>query len=275
MKKAVLFFLLLTISSVSWAQVNETPKEMEGVDVIDKLGTKVPLDLVFKDEKGNDVKLGSYFHQSKPVILILAYYECPMLCTFVLNTLAENTTRISNWKAGREYQIVTVSINPKEKPELAVEKKKNYLATMQMAPDSPAWAFLTDPYNNSAKLADSIGFKYSYDKKIGQYAHPAVTFILTEDGVLSRDLFGLTYETKDLKLSLLEASKGKIGNAIEKVLLFCYHYDPNAKGYVLFAQNLMKIAGVLMILFLGGFLTFFWRMDIRRTRQQMKDNKVA
>lgn len=158
-------------------------------------------------------------------------------------------------------------ISPKEKPEMALEKKKNYLRTIRMPEDSSAWVFLTDPYNNAIKLADQIGFQYYYDKKQDQYAHPAVAFVFTEDGILSRDLFGLTYEPKDLKLSLLEASKGKIGNMIEKILLFCYHYDPEAKGYVLFAQNVMKIGGVFTVLMLGSFLAFFWRMNIKRSRE--------
>lgn len=260
-------FLTLAIAFPAMAQLNQKPKELESVDIADKLGAKIPLDLKFKDEHGNDVALSNYFHQGKPVVLVMAYYECPMLCTFVLNALADNVTKISNWKAGREYQIVTVSINPKEKPAMALEKKGNYLATIQMPADSNAWAFLTDPYNNAQKLSDSIGFKYFYDKEQDQYAHPAVTFILSEDGVLSRDLFGLTYEPKDLKLALLEASKGKIGNMIEKVLLFCYHYDPNAKGYVLFAQNVMKIGGLISVLMLGLFLGFFWKMDLQRSKE--------
>ncbi len=266
MKKLLFILFLFSALPVSQAQVNQKPRELENIDILDKLGSKVPLDLTFKDEAGNDVTLGQYFHQGKPVALVLAYYECPMLCTFVLNALSENVSKISNWKAGKEFQIVTVSIDPKETPEMAQEKKKNYLATIQMPPDSKGWAFLTDPYNNSKKLADAVGFQYYYDEKIEQYAHPAVTFILTEDGVLSRDLFGLTYETKDLKLAFLEASKGKIGNMIEKILLFCYHYDPDAKGYVLFAQNVMKVGGILTVLALSAFLGIFWKMDVKKTR---------
>lgn len=269
MKKAFLFLAIFTSTiQLSWAQVNKTPRELENVDISDKLGTKAPLDLVFKDEDGNDVTLGKYFHQGKPVALVLAYYECPMLCTFVLNTLADNVSKIPNWTAGKEFQIVTVSISPKETPAMAKEKKKNYLATIKQAPDSPSWAFLTDPNNNSKKLADAIGFQYYYDKTIGEYAHPAVTFILSDEGVLSRDLFGLTYAPKDLKFALLEASKGKIGNMIEKILLFCYHYDPDAKGYVLFAQNVMKVSGLVSVLFLGLFLGFLWKLDIRKMHKE-------
>jgi protein SCO1/2 len=264
---AVTIFFILASASNVYSQVNEKPKELQTVDIADKLGTKIPLDLSFTDESGQEVTLAKYFHQGKPVVIVLAYYECPMLCTFVLNALAENITKIPNWTPGKQYQILTVSINPKEKPAMALEKKGNYLQTIKMPPDSPAWVFLTDPHNNSKTLADSLGFKYYYDKEQDQYAHPAVAFVLTEDGVLSRDLFGLTYEPKDLKLSLLEASKGKIGNMIEKIILFCYHYDPDAKGYVLFAQNVMKIGGVLTILLLGSFLAFFWRMDLQRSKQ--------
>lgn len=266
-KFALQFLLSMVLIGNAFAQVNQTPPELQGVDVVDKLGTQVPLDLKFKNEHGQDVTLGQYFNQGKPVILVLAYYECPMLCTFVLNTLSENITKIPNWKPGKQYQIVTVSINPLETSELALEKKKNYLNTIQMPPDSDAWAFLVDPYNNTQQLAQAIGFKYFYDKQQKDYAHPAVAFILTDKGVLSRDLFGLTYESKDLKLSLLEASNGKIGNMVEKIILFCYHYDPEAKGYVLFAQNVMKIGGLLTILMLGLFLAFFWRMDIQRSKK--------
>lgn len=261
------FILTFVLALPAMAQVNQKPKELENVDVENKLGAQIPLDLKFKDEQGNDVTLEKYFKQGKPVILNLAYYECPMLCTFVLNSLSENITKIANWTPGKQYQVLTVSINPKEKPAMALEKKNNYLATVQMPAGSDSWVFLTNPYNNAQALADAVGFKYYYDKQQDQYAHPAVTYILTEDGVLSRDLFGLTYEPKDLKFALLEASKGKIGNAIEKILLFCYHYDPDAKGYVLFAQNVMKLGGVFTILMLGLFLGFFWRMDLRRSKQ--------
>ena len=266
-KLAVTFLLSLACASTAFSQVNKKPTELQAVDVADKLGSKIPMDLKFKDEHGNDVTLAKYFNQGKPVVLVLAYYECPMLCTFVLNALADNITKIPNWQVCKQYQVLTVSINPKEKAEMALEKKKNYLATIKMPPESDGWNFLVDPYDNSSKLAESVGFKYYYDKKQDQYAHPAVAFILTEDGTLSRDLFGLTYEPKDLKLSLLEASKGKIGNMIEKILLFCYHYDAEAKGYVLFAKNVMKIGGVFTILMLGAFLGFFWRMDLQKTKE--------
>jgi protein SCO1/2 len=217
MKKLfTIVFLSLVFTWNAHAQVNEKPTELQTVDVLDKLGAKAPMELSFKDENGKDVTLGSYFNQGKPVILVLAYYECPMLCTFVLNALAENITKIPNWRAGKQFQVVTVSISPKETPELALEKKKNYLRTIGMPENSSAWVFLTDPHNNAAKLAEQIGFQYHYDQKQEQYAHPAVAFVFTEDGILSRDLFGLTYEPKDLKLALLEASKGKIGNMIEK-----------------------------------------------------------
>lgn len=273
-KTVVLFSIFLSLIQTSFGQVNKTPRELENVDISDKLGKTIPLDLVFKDENGNDVTLEKYFHQGKPVALVLAYYECPMLCTFVLNTLAENVGKIPNWTAGKEFQIVTVSISPKETPDMAKVKKANYLATIKQPADSTSWAFLTDPQNNSKKLADAIGFQYYYDEKIGEYAHPAVTFILSENGVLSRDLFGLTYAPKDLKLALLEASQGKIGNMIEKILLFCYHYDPEARGYVLFAQNVMKLSGLVSVLFLGLFLGFLWKFDLRKTKR-MKDEKVA
>jgi protein SCO1/2 len=256
----------LFASSSAIAQVNEMPKEFEDIDIVDKLGSKIPMDLAFVDENGKEVTLANYFNKGKPVILNMAYYECPMLCTFVLNSVSEAITKIPNWTAGKQYQVLTVSINPKETPALAKPKQKAYLDSIKST-DEAAWTFLTDPHNNSQKLADAVGFKYFYDKKIGEYAHPAVTFILTEDGTLSRDLFGLNYEAKDLKLALLEASKGKIGNTIEKILLFCYHYDPNARGYVLFAQNLMKIGGAFTVLLLGMFLGFFWKMDRDRMKK--------
>lgn len=268
-----IFALSLAFSFSAYAQVNQLPKDMEQIDVTDKLGSQIPLDLKFRDENNNEVTLAKYFNQGKPVVLVMAYYECPMLCTFVLNALAENVNKIPNWKAGQQYQILTVSINPKEKAELALEKKKNYLATIKQAPDSAGWTFLIDPYDNASKLAESVGFKYYYDKSQDQYAHPAVAFVLTDEGVLSRDLFGLTYEPKDLKLSLLEASKGKIGNMIEKILLFCYHYDPEARGYVLFAKNVMKIGGAFTVLMLSAFLTFFWRMDLQKAKED--ENKMV
>ena len=164
-------------------------------------------------------------------------------------------------KPGKDYTILTISIDPTETYELAAAKKKNYSAQLGI-PDRPdAWTFFVGEESRSKALADSLGFMYYYDEKIQEYAHPAVLHVLTEDGKISRYLYGIEFKPNDLKISLLEAAKGKIGNSFDKILLYCFHYDPDSKGYVVFAGNVMKLGGLLTIVVLGLFLGILWSKE--------------
>ena len=231
--------------------VQDKPQELQGIDVEEHLGQKIPLDLQFTNENGQLESIGSYFNQGKPVILILAYYECPMLCTLVLNGMAFGVNQL-DWTMGQEFQILTISINPVETPDLAAAKKVNLLNTIQKKKIDSGWRFFVGSQDQITRLADAIGFKYYYDEHQKQFAHPAVATILAPDGRISRYLYGVDFKKQDLRLALLEASEGKIGNSIDRIILYCFHYDPTARGYVLFATNVMKLGGLATVIAVGA-----------------------
>lgn len=267
MKGTLVAFLSLTLfvtTPVFTQVITDQDPNLQRINVIEHLEEKVPLDLTFTDETGKAVTLGSYFNQKKPVVLTLGYYRCPMLCNMVSNALSKAVTQV-DWAPGDKYNLVTVSINHRESPELAAAKKATYVTDMNK-PGVETWAFLTGDSTQSQALAEAVGFKYFYEEKSGEYAHPAVVVILAEDGMISRYLYGLDYPARDFRLALLEASEGKIGSTLDKLLLFCYHYDPNANSYTLFAGNVMKIGGALTMLVLGIFLFRLWRPS--RTRSE-------
>jgi len=248
-------------------QLRSDDAELQKIDVEEHLGSTIPLDLTFTNSKGEPVQLNQYFNHEKPILLNLAYYECPMLCTLILNGVQEGVQKLA-WKPGNEFQMVTVSIDPGETWEMAAKKKQNYLSGFKTPVDESGWAFLTGKQTNITSLADALGFRYFYDPERDQYAHPAVTFILSEDGTISRYLYGLEYPENTLRLALLEASDGKIGNTLEKFILTCFHYDPEQKRYVLFAANLMRAGGVVTIGILAIFLGVYWIRERRKNKSE-------
>ncbi len=233
--------------------------ELQRIDIKENLGEKIPLDLSFVDENGAPVTLAEYMQNGKPVVLTLAYYECPMLCTFVLNGISKAVTELG-WSPGDRYEMLTVSIDPAETAALASAKKSVYLERLGETGAGPSanWSFWTGEQEQIKKLADAVGFQYFYDKKKGEYAHPAVVFVLTGEGVISRYLYGIEYPSKNLRLALLEASEGKIGTIVDRVLLYCYHYDPVGKKYTLFAMNIMRLGSGLAALGLAMFVGLLW-----------------
>lgn len=254
--------------SIQAQTVNDSVPELKRLKIDEHLGQKIPLDLRFTDDKGQPVTLGQYFGQGKPVILNLVYYDCPMLCTFVLNGVTDAIKKM-DWTPGRQFQMVTVSFNPRETSELAAAKKVTYLNDLAKPGADAGWAFLVGDEENTRKLADAIGFRYYYLPDQKEYAHTAATFILSPDGTISRYLYGISYSERDVKLALLEASEGKIGNTLDKLILYCYHYDPDAKGYVVFATNVMKLGGGLVVFGLAILIGLLWRRERvhRRTVQ--------
>lgn len=231
-----------------------TPRELEGVGVDEHLGRPVDLSFTFTDENGNSVPLSSFFHQGRPVLLDLVYYKCPNLCNLVLNGQVEVMKEVG-WTPGKEYEVVTISINPQESEDIARQKKTTYLSDFEKP--APGWHFLTDNQGNAKKLAEEIGYHYRYDKRQDQYAHPAAIMILTPEGKIARYLYGVRFRSKDVRFALAEASEGRMTLTLEKILLLCYHYDPQANRYVLFAANFMRIGGALSALLLAAFI---WRM---------------
>lgn len=249
-------FIFLALISFVWA-AEKTPPELEGVGIEERLGHNIDLGLSFVDQDGKSVYLKDYFRDEKPVILALVYYSCPNLCNLLLNGLKDTLSSL-DWRVGEKFRIVNVSIDPKETPHLASEKRVNYLKALNLPLNTP-WHFLTGKEENIKKLAGDIGFSYKYDKDQGQYAHSAALYVLTPEGKISRYLFGIMFDRKDLKLSLLEASHGKVGNFVDRMIMFCYHYDPKGRRYSLYATRLMRVGGVVTIVSLIFFLIFLSR----------------
>lgn len=256
------------------SQQNILPQELDGIGISEKFGSTVNPDLEFMAESGYPVQLRSFFKQGKPVILNLVYYRCPMLCNLVLNAQTAVLKDLA-WTAGKEFEVVTISIDPAEGFNLAQAKKKWYLENYGRPEAASGWHFLTDYQGNVKRLADQVGFNYRWDAKTEQFAHAAAIMVLTPDGRLSRYLYGIRYQARDLRLALTEASEGRLGTISDRLLLFCFHYDADAKSYVPFARNVMRAGGVLTVLVLGLILSVLWRRDRGRDALPVLPDGVA
>jgi protein SCO1 len=225
------------------------PDILKDVGIDQKLNETIPLDLSFRDEHGNPVVLSQFFGQ-KPVIISLAYYNCPMLCTQVLNGLQQGLKGLS-MDAGKQFNVLTISIDPSEKPPLACAKHDLYTGIYGHPGAAEGWHFLTGDEPQIRALASALGFRYAYDPETKQFAHASAIMILTPEGRISRYLYGIQFPSRDLRLGLVEASAGKIGTPIDQVLLFCYHYDPVTGKYGLLISRVIQAAGLLTILAIG------------------------
>lgn len=225
------------------------PSALQEVRIEQKLDQQLPLDLVFRDEAGRDVKLGQYFG-NKPVVLAFVYYDCPMLCTQVLNAMV-TSFRVLPFHVGKEFDVVTISFDPRETPELAQSKKKvyvDYLPEKMRAGAATGWHFLTGDQANIEKITDAAGFRYRYDEKTQQFAHASAIMLTTSHGKLSRYYYGVDYPARDLRLGLIESSANKIGSPVDQLLLYCYHYDPATGKYGAVIMNVVRVAGVITLL---------------------------
>ncbi|RJP21904.1 MAG: SCO family protein [Candidatus Omnitrophota bacterium] len=241
------------------AQYSESPlKELEGVGVTEKLNAQIPLHLEFRNEQDRSVRLQDYFTDKRPVLLILAYYRCPMLCTLVINGAVDALKQIP-LTPGKDYEIVTVSIDPLETPTLAKFKKQNYLKEFGKPEAAHSWHFLTGREDNIKQLADAVGFGYRYNEEREEYSHPAVLTIGAPDGRVSRYLYGIQFEPQTMRLSFVEASEGKIGSTLDRILLFCFHYDSAAGRYAPIAMNIMRLAGGITVLALAASIFILYR----------------
>jgi protein SCO1/2 len=233
-----------------------------GVD--QKLDAQLPLDLPFVDEQGRDVRIGDYFG-TKPVVLVLAYYECPMLCSLVLNG-AVGALQTLSFDAGKDFEFVVVSFNPGDTPKAAASKKEAYLPRYGRPRGVNGFHFLTGREESIKALASAVGFNYAYDEAIKQYAHPALITVLTPAGRVSRYIYGIDFPPFDLRLALVEAASGKIGNPVDQVLLFCYHYDPQTGRYGFAVMDAMRLAGLATVAAIGVFVFSSLRRERRRVR---------
>ncbi len=224
-----------------------------------RLGERLPLDIELRDEEGRTVKLGDYFGR-KPVVLSLVYYQCPMLCTLTLNGLS-SALSVLQLDVGKEFEVVTVSFEPKDTPELAAAKKATYLKRYKRAGAEKGWHFLTGDTLSIMRLTQAVGFRYAWDERTRQWAHPAGIVVATPDGHLARYLYGVEYAPRDLRLALVEASAGKVGSPVDAVILYCYQYDPSSGRYSAAIMRLVRLGATLTLLGLGAFVVVMLRRE--------------
>ena len=242
------------------------PKPLESVDVKEHLGAHIPKTLGFVDETGRPVTLGDYVDGKLPVIFTFNYSDCPMLCNLMLTGLVSGLKAL-DFTPGREFRIVTVSIDPTEKPARALATQRKYLASYGKPEAKDGWHFLTGSETNVKAYADAIGMEYVYVPERKEYAHPAALAVASPDGKIVRYLYGIQYPSQSLRLALLEASQGKIGTAFDRLILYCFHYDSSQGKYAPVAANIMRVAGAVAVVLLAAFLALLFRSDARKRRR--------
>jgi len=235
------------------------PKPLREIGFDQNLDRQVPLDLPFADEQGRRVRLGDFFG-TQPVVLALVYYDCPMLCTLVLNSLA-STLSVLSLDPGKDFEIVAVSFDPREKPPLAAAKKAAYLERYRRPAAAAGWHFLTGDQESIDRLTKAVGFRYVWDDGLKQFAHPTGIIVLTPQGRPARYLFGVEYGPRDLRLAIVEASAGTIGTPVDQLLLYCYHYDPETGRYGFLVMRAVRIAGTATVLALVSFIYLMVRRE--------------
>lgn len=249
--------------------VNQRPPGLEFVGIEQHLNAEVPADLEFRDELGNPVKLGDYFHKGRPVILNLGYYQCPMLCGEVLQGLS-GSLKVLNFELGKDFDVVTLSFDPRETPDMAAEKKRDIMKRYGRAGAQKGWHFLTGKADSINALTKAVGFQYQFDEKTEQYAHATAIVVLTPDRHIAEYFYGVEFSPKDLRLGLVQASHNQIGNVADQVLLYCYHYDPKTGKYGAIISNILSLAAVATMLILGTFVFIMFRADAGAAHKEQR-----
>ncbi|MBK7396963.1 MAG: SCO family protein [Myxococcales bacterium] len=247
------------------------PAPLVGIEIEDHAGADLPRDITIRTQEGRDVKLGSYLGDGKPLIVVLAYYECPMLCTVVLNGLQQGLSGLA-WTAGKEFRVLTVSFDPRDTTNFADRKRRAYLQAYGREVAGNGWDFATAAPREIERLTKMLGFKYRWDESTSQYAHSTGAFLFTPEGKLSVTMHGVAFPARDLRLALNQAADGKLGTTWDRVMLLCYHYDPNARSYVLAGTRLMRAGGVVTLLIMSFFLRRMWRRERRRALEEKDES---
>ncbi|MFP2929437.1 SCO family protein [Pyxidicoccus sp. 3LG] len=240
----------------------DLPPPVKGVDVQEHLGEAVPLDARFTDVAGKEVKLGEVLSKTKPTLLTLVYYNCPMLCNLVLNAQVQ-AMRELGLELGKDYEAVTVSIDPEDTPAQSLERRRRHLQSMGK-PETAPWHFLTGTDAEIKRLAEVVGFKYTYDASTKQYAHPAVVHVLTPEASISRYLYGTTFPPKDMKLAILEAANGRVGTSFDQIVMSCFKYDTASRRYGFYIFGFIRLGGTLVFFALATMLIYFWRRELKK-----------
>jgi protein SCO1/2 len=279
-KVALTAMLAMCAGVCAWSQGNQPAYALQSdggstnqkLSIFDKVGfdqrlnQQIPLDLTFLDENGQPVQLKQYFG-SKPVILSLVYFQCPMLCSQVLNGMAGSFNGITRFNVGRDFNVITVSFDPRDTPESAAESKKTYLERYRRPGAGAGWHFLTGKKEQIDALASAVGFRFAWDPKIQQFAHASGIMLLTPDGRLAQYYYGIEYAPRDIQLGLIQSSQGKIGNVVDKVILYCYEYDPARGKYGAVVFRILRLSALATVLVLGGFMIVMFRRDVLAARQ--------
>jgi protein SCO1/2 len=267
MKRMVAVSVLLSVSAAGRAE-DSLPPSLRGVGFDQRLNQQVPMDVTFADENGRSIRLGDNFHD-KPVILVLAYYRCPMLCTEVLNGLVRALLDVP-FDAGKEFDVVVVSFDAREQPELAAAKKRTYVERYARDGAEVGWHFLTGTEPSIRRLTDAVGFRYRYDARNDQFAHSSGIMMLTPQGRIARYFYDVRFSPRDLRLGLVEASANRIGSPIDQVLLYCFHYDPEEGRYGPLIMNLVRAGGVFTV---AAIVILFLLM--RRAERRLSAQRAA
>ena len=268
-QRIVAALLVLTAAPASAATepgADVRPPALREVGIDQRLGESLPLDAPFRDDHGQSVTLGDFFG-GKPVVLVMTYFECPMLCTLVLNGLTK-TLKTMNFEPGKEFDVVVVSFDPRDTPELAAKKKATYVAEYGRVVTADGWHFLTGDQAAIARVATAVGFRYKWVPEEKQFAHAAAIMVATPEGRMSRYFYGVDYAGRDLRLGLIEAADHKIGSAVDVLLLFCYRYDPATGKYGAIVLNMVRIGGVATVLVIGAFMAVMFRREAVAARRR-------
>jgi protein SCO1/2 len=241
------------------------PAALAGVTIEQRLDSQLPLDTTFRDESGETVRLSKYFG-ARPVVLALVYYECPMLCTQILNGMVR-TAKLMTLTPGKDYEVVVISFDSRETPAQAMAKKLTYMRDYGHPETADAWHFLTGDPDSIGRVTDAVGFRYKWDPAIATFAHASAIYVLTPDGKLSRYFYGINYSPTDMRFGLVEASHNRIGTAVDQLLLFCYHFDPHTAKYTGLAVSLVRASAAATVLLLGGFVVIMLRRDRCKAKQ--------
>lgn len=270
------FLLCVFLHPISTsAQLNrQKPKNLQDVGIEERLGESIPLDLRFATSEGDSVTLAELIQDDQPVLLNPVYYECPMLCTMVIDAVLSGVRDV-NWNPGNEYTIITYSIDPEEDHQLAASTKDSIMQALNRRGAENGWHFLTGKKDAVQKLSEAIGFKYQKINRTGQFAHTAAIMFLSPDGVITRYLYGIDFNANNIRNALYEAADGEIGSTVDKLVLYCYQYDPDSQSYVPVAWRIMKLGGLVTLLFLGIFLGLLWYRDKKSNNDKNKNTDIT
>jgi protein SCO1 len=241
---------------------SELPLQLKEVAFQQRLDSQLPLDATFRTETGRTVKLGDYFTGSKPVVLAFVYYSCPMLCSQVMNGISSALKAVP-FTPGEDFDVVLVSFDPRDTPQVAAEKERAHMEYWDAHATAAGWHFLTGDEASIKRTTEAAGFSYTWDEVSGQYAHVSGVLVVTPNGRLSRYFYGVEYSPKELRMALVESGEGKIGSAIDQVLLYCYHYDPAVGRYGVVVMNLVRLGGIVTVAFMAGFILLMRKRDAR------------